>query len=428
MDQVTTQGASQRPQRRDRAMRDVLLVSYHFPPHGGKAVQRASKLAKYLPEFGWRPVVFALPEKQRKVPMDPTLLDELPGGLEVHRPSYFDYRRVLPGEIRKLLPRQFPDRYRPWSEKSAPKLASLVRSSEIQAMVTTSPTHSTQLLGLRVKRATGIPWAADFRDPWSSDLRFGDRPGEEVMRSLETDVLEEADAVVGVFPRILRDFEDRAEPERLYLIENGYDEDDFEAVDWGAPPLEQDVLTLGHNGTVSDNRDPAPVLNALRRLLASESIEPGSIRAVFTTAPAGRKRFAGFEDLLEAGMLEVRGYRPHSPSIAELARLDVSLLLLTQGEAIYPAKLFEYMRLGNPILSVSKPGDDLHELIASHDVGMVVDRSDEPAIAEALLELLESKSSGNLPHLRPDLEGIRRFSRRDIARRYAELLDSISSG
>jgi glycosyltransferase involved in cell wall biosynthesis len=409
-------------------VRELVLVSYHFPPHGGKAVQRASKLAKYLPRFGWRPVVFALPRRQKRVPMDPSLCSEIPDIVEVRRPRLSGWRERLPGEVRKLLPRPLPDRYGSWARRLAPRVASLVRERSPAALLTTSPTHSAQLAGLLVRRATGIPWVADFRDPWSGHPGFGGRPGDDEMLELETEVLAGADAVVGVYPKILRDFRGRVEPDRLHLIENGYDEDDFSLVDWSAPPQGSGPLTLGHNGTVSAFHDPVPLLEAMRRLRASGRAGPGDLRAVFTTSDAGRKRFDGYGDLADCGMLEVRGYRPHAESIADLARLDVSLLLLTRGSGIYPGKVFEYMRLGNPILSVSRPGDDLHRLLEETGAGTTVDRESPDRIAEALVELLGRKRSGELTHLDPDLPRVRRYSREAIAGRYAEVLDGIAKG
>lgn len=407
-------------------MRTVVLVSYHFPPFGGKAVQRASKLAKYLPSFGWKPVVFTLPLTERRVPIDETLLRELPDEVEIHRPRYRDWRRLVPHDLRRFARQPIPDKYRSWARASEGRLAELVHTSGAEAMISTSPTHSAQILALSAKRVTGVPWIADFRDPWTGDPSFGRRAGGEEQVRLETDVVKNADAVVGVCPKILRDFADRAPAEKLHLIENGYDESDFDEVGWSAPPAEKETLTLGYNGTVSAYHDPGPVLEALRRMLTNGVVERGSIRVVFTTVSTGNARFKQSRDLEEAGMFEVRDYLPHARSLAEQARLDVSLLLLTGGEGLYPAKVFEYLRLGNPVLSISPTGDDLSRLLDDVNGEIVVAPDDIGGIASALRYLLERKKAGRLPHLRPDLERVSRYSRERIAERYAQLLSAVA--
>jgi len=407
-------------------VRTVVLVSYHFPPYGGKAVQRASKLAKYLPVFGWRPVVLTLPLRERHVPIDESLLDELPDCVEIHRPEYRDWRRAIPHDVRRLLPAPKPDKYRAWARGGWRSLATLIRDSGADAMISTSPTHSAQILALRAREATGVPWVADFRDPWTGDPSLDGRSAAKEMFELETRVAASADAVVGVCPKILRDFADRVAPGRLHLIENGYDEQDFDDVDWDAPPAERAALVIGYNGTLSARHNPEPLLESMQRLLDGGAIDPGEIRVVFTTTSVGNERLTRYPELVESGMLVVRDYVPHSRSLADLARLDVSLLLLTGGEGHYPAKLFEYLRIGNPILPITFAGDDLGLLLVELEAGPPVDPQDVDGIGAALLELRDRKRSGGLPHLAPDLARVDRFSRKRIAERYAELLDAIA--
>ncbi len=406
-------------------VKTAVIVSYHFPPCGGKAVQRSLKLVKYLPDFGWRPVVLAMPAGEKGVPVDDTLLDDIPAETEVHRPGYFSWWRLVPHDIRKHLYRPAPDKYRAWADGVRGELAVLLRETGADALVTTSPTHSVQLLGLSAKRMCGIPWVADFRDPWSGHPDFPSKHRADEMLALETAVLSEADAVVGVYPKILRDFGDRAPAGKLHLIENGFDEDDFRLVDWSAP-APPGPLVMGYNGTVSDFHDPAPLLDAVDAAVASGRIDPAGLRIVFTTNEGGMKRFSKYTGLRDAGVLDVREYLPHAESLRELSRMDVSLHLLNRGRDIYPGKIFEYFRLGNPILSVQEPGDDLDALISGLDAGIVADCRDPAAITGAVRDLMERKRTGNLSRFEPPREAVARFSRRGIAERYAALLDDIS--
>ncbi|MFC1694032.1 hypothetical protein ACFL1R_11050 [Candidatus Latescibacterota bacterium] len=406
-------------------MKRVILVSYHFPPCGGKAVQRASKLTKYLPRFGWEPVVFTMPLKERGVPIDRTLLDELPPGIEISRPSFTNWWKLIPHDIRKYVYHPIPDRYITWVKAVETRLIALVEKTGAQALISTSPTHSAHFLGLAAKEKTGIPWIADFRDPWTGHPDFPSKKHADIMCEMETGIIETADAVIGVYPKILRDFENRVSSDKLFLLENGYDEDDFTMIDRSKRP-EHDALRMGYNGTVSDFHNPEPLLRSLENLLNNGRLDPEKLRVVFTTNERGKKRFAPFKTLLSTGVLRIRDYLPHTESLALLAEMDISLLLVTRGRNIYPGKVFEYFYLGNPILSLSSPGDDLGTLIQNTGSGIVVDYRDEEKIENTVLELIEKKRQGELSRFSPHRDKISRFSRKRIAERYAGILDSIS--
>ena len=408
-------------------MEKVIIVSYHFPPYGGKAVQRAVKLAKYLPEYGWKPLVFTMPLGERGVPLDPTLLHDLPADAEVYRPRYRNWWNLVPHDIRKHFYHPLPDRYRTWVNAVENELISLIDTAHPRALVSTSPTHSAQLIGLAAKEKTGIPWAADFRDPWTGHPDFAAKKGADLMRDMETRVLESADAVVGVYPKILRDFTSRVDPRRLHLVENGYDEDDFNMVDWDGKSL-SGPLWIGYNGTVSNFHDPAPFLAPLESLYNSGGLDPDSLRIVFTTGSRSRGRFIPYRGLNEAGILVVNDYLPHAESIARLAEMDISLHLLTRGENIYPGKIFEYFYLGNPVLSLSTPGDDLDGLIRDTSSGSVVDYRNPQAVKDAVLALIEKKKRGELERFSRSKDSIAHYSRQRIAGRYAEILEKISGG
>ena len=408
-------------------MKKVIIVSYHFPPYGGKAVQRASKLAKYLPEFGWKPVIFTMPLDEHGVPVDYTLLEELPLDIEIYRPPFRNWRKLIPYSIRKHLFSPLPDGYRYWIDAVENRLIQIIKTKGTHALITTSPTHSAHLLGLRAKLKTGIPWVADFRDPWTGHPDFSAKKHADKLRIMETVVIKMADAIVGVVPNILSSFTERVPSEKLFLIENGYDEDDFKDI-----PTEfsvsHEALWIGYNGTVSEYHNPTPLLESVASLLASGSIKPGDIHITFTTDKRGNKWFPPFAHLIKSGILKVQEYLPHTESITWLSKMDVLLLLVTKGKDIYTGKVFEYFYLGDPILALGTSGDDLDRLLRETHSGTITDYRDPAVIKQTILDLLEKKKSGKLARLPQGRQEIQKFSRRNIARRYAELLDELTVG
>src|ERR671930_33401 len=164
----------------------VLLVTMYFPPAGGGGVQRPLKTATHLPALGIETHVLA--------PVDPKWLhrdEELltPTQAFVHRARYLGPRARLPAEelhglegtervlaqarlaYRRVL---LPDASVTWLPTAVPAAVRLIRSEDIDAVITTSPPVSMNLIGAAVKRLTGVPWVADLRDAvlGNADRRF----------------------------------------------------------------------------------------------------------------------------------------------------------------------------------------------------------------------------------------------------------------
>src|SRR5213592_2104452 len=218
----------------------VLLVTLYWPPAGGGGVQRPLKMATHLPSLGIETHVLA--------PDDPKWLhrdEELPPPTQafVHRARYLGPRARMPSEelhglegtdklmaqaklaYRRIL---IPDASVTWLPTAVPAAVRLVKREGIDAVITTSPPLSMNLIGASVKRLTGIPWVADLRDSvvQNADLRFEKRAVQAKEKALEQVVrviARSADAVVAVSEPIadeVRGFDPAGE---VRVIPNGCD-------------------------------------------------------------------------------------------------------------------------------------------------------------------------------------------------------------
>jgi hypothetical protein len=146
----------------------VLLIHYYFPPRGAAAVQRIVKFCKYLTQFNCQVIV--LTSGADYLLRDPDLLDSIPSDTRVYTTYEPGQKKAMEGQFGRR--NMIIDAFLVWVPIAVKKAREIIASNDIDVIFTTSPPHSQQLIGLRLKKKTGLPWVADFRDPWTSDLRF----------------------------------------------------------------------------------------------------------------------------------------------------------------------------------------------------------------------------------------------------------------
>ena len=413
----------------------VLLVSFYFPPAGGGGVQRPLKLAQYLPPLGIETHVLA-PDDPRWIHRDEGL--RVPTQAWVHRARYIGPMGRKPAEElhgkqgiaryathARLLGRRalVPDENVTWNLTAIPAAIRLVREHGIDAVITTSPPNSIHLVGVAVKRATGVRWVADLRDsPVAHVHRRSEsaavRAKEKVDLGIARLVARSADAIVGVADFIsdeVRALEPRG---RVVTIPNGSDFDDFEGLAY--TPGER--LRITHAGSFFGKRDPRPFLQAL-----SDSGLDIQARFLGDFRSADREWAEG---LGLGDRLELIPYAPRATSLA-LQRDSEALLLLIpdaggRGKGVLSGKVFEYIAAGRPILAAVPPDGAAADLIRETGAGVVAAPDDVDALREALAELDRRFSSGGLPDVTLPEEWRRRLARETRVEETAELLRSLA--
>lgn len=455
-------------------MRRVLYLAFYFPPQGGAGVQRTLKFVRYLPAHGWRAtVVTARADYWMR---DPSLLAEVapdllvlragfpgarflaggrrpvrtqqggapgagtgvtPGagtdGVSPSRPEPASARsaarvRLLRGVARFLL---VPDAYTAWA-RAARRLAEReLRTRRYDAIVTTSSPDSAHLAGRALRRSSGLPWVADFRDPWTRRLSYA--PPTPVhdrwQRGLERACLREADRVVVTSEETRADFlalDPALSPDRIRVITNGFDQEDFaraealdpEALAW----IPSGGIAILHAGQLNPERPLAPFLAGFRQYFDGGGGREQDTRLWCVGGHYDRDREAvrrfGLQD-----RVVFAGNRPHLESVAALGRAR-SLLLLEhdsdRGRLILPGKVFEYLRSRRPILAIVPRDGAAHRLIRSLDAGVWADPKDPASVAEAIARVL---AWGSNPVA---LAALEIFERQSLAGRLAALLDEVA--
>jgi len=414
----------------------ILLVTMYFPPAGGGGVQRPLKFATHLPALGIETHVLA-PDDPKWLHSDPGLAP--PTQAWIHRARYFGprARRLaddlhgrggldrLSTQARSLSRRVLvPDENVAWNLTAIPAAVRIVRSHEIDVVLTTSPPNSVHLIGAAVKRTTGARWVADLRDsigahPHRNVERLAVRAKEKVSESVARLVARQADAIVAASEAIADEALTLEPAGVVTTILNGADFDDFAGLEY----RRTDRFRITHTGSFFGKRDPRPFLTALKE----SGLEDVVARFVGDFRVADRE---WAESLGLGDRLELHPYMSRREALALQRDSDALLLLIPEaggrGQGVLSGKVFEYLAAERPILAAVPPRGAAAELIRETGTGVVAAADDVDALTAALVELHAAWRAGTLDGTALTADDRERLGRGERVEELAELLRGLA--
>lgn len=434
----------------------MLIITYYWPPSGGSGVQRWLKFAKYLPSCGWEPIVYT-PSNPDVSAIDESLLKEVAPSLKVIK------RRILePYGIYKMLSGKkrieanvigksssggwlkrlslyvrgnffIPDPRCWWIRPSVRFLKKWLRTNPVDVIISTGPPHSMHLIAKKLHKITGVPWIADFRDPWTKifyfkHLRLSKR-SEAKHKALEQSVLEEANSIIAVSPSVKKEFEATLplmQRSKVELITNGFDPADFASVRAAECPGK---FVIAHTGLMPQEANPDLFWEALGEIAATNPL----FKSELYIATMGQTARGAIDEIERAGLgenLHDFGYVSHLQAIAWQKRADLLLLPLRkerEAAAILTGKFFEYLAGGSRILSIGPVKSIQAEAIKETECGQMVEYTDKEGMKRAISEAYErfkssSPTHGNAPSLSPTAM---KYSRLYLTEHMATLLNKL---
>lgn len=408
------------------------MVAFHFPPQrGSSGIQRTLKFAQYLPLSGWQPLVLtAHPRAHADITAGP---DGLPDGLVVRRAFALDTARhlAIKGRYTRLL--ALPDRWVSWCLGALPAGLAMVRRYRPQVLWSTYPIASAHLIGLALHKLTGLPWVADLRDPMLDAVHPADPLSRRVAGWIEARTVRNAARVVCTTPGAVRHYRQlfpAVPPERFCLIENGYDDEDFDAAEAAARAVVKPAsgpLTMLHSGIVYPlERNPEPLFAALAALLRDGSLTPARFQLVLR-APVHDAFLHGLIARYGIGALvTVAPALPYRAALAEMLGADALLLLQAANcNDQVPAKLYEYLRANKPLLALTDPQGDTWAAVRAAGIDTLAALDDTAAIGAALLQFLVLAEAGQAPLAAPAVRRSHARSARTL--QLAAVLDAVAA-
>ena len=417
------------------AAKNVLIVAYLFPPTStiGGGVVRALKFTKYLPQYGWRPVILTV--RHSFLREDRSTLSDIPPEATVVRTLQLDPRYLTrraagtavvdgPSAVKwrqRLTRLCIPDPQIGWFPFAVPKALATISRERIDAVFTTAPPFTDHLIGLALRKLTGLPWVADFRDPWVAAGRdAADTTRARLLGRFEERVLRTCDAwttVTDGYKRVIAAGDAHIAAKGV-VIANGFDPEDFGDTAWTAPTS---VVRLGYGGTLYPQRTSLALFDGVKRVR-----EQGHDVRLFVAQMAPEiRRSPVVRDLMAQGAVEEDGSLPYRDALRRLTTFDAFIVTVDRTHpGMVPGKVYEYLAVGRPILLLGPRDGTSARLLEAFGEHLVTGLDDIDGIVAGIRRLVELARAGRAIGHHP---GLAQFDRRNLTGQLAGLLDSVTA-
>jgi len=421
----------------------ILIISYYWPPSGGSGVQRWMYFSKYLSKFNYKPIILSVNPSYASYPSIDKSLENQVQNIELHKTfslealkfyRYFYSDRRIPQSV---IPKKtffdkilafirlnlfIPDARIGWNPFAIRKALKIIRDQNIKYVITTGPPHSTHLIGLKIKKITGVKWLADFRDPWQEIFYLKDYFRFNFIKNLdlrlEKKVLRSSDGIITTvgdqYHTILKN--KTLVKQKFFSIYNGYDKQEFDKVKSNRP----DYFNIVFTGVLSENNNYNIFLKAIQRLDPLKKYQ----KIKFTLAGHVDNHiidfFSKFIDTQSVG------YLPHNQAIKLMKSSHLLVNFNYQGTHapdMISGKLLEYLATGSPILNISHVNSESESLISLSENSATFSENDLDKIVSYISKSYTTWLKGEFKEKIPN--NIGEFSRLNLTRRLATIIRDI---
>jgi len=426
-------------------MRKCLFVTFYFPPFEGIASLRPGKFAKFLPEFGWEPLVLTVDE----IPgLRKTLPVEMKCG-KIFRTGWVDvfspFKKTLTGSSEgsveksvksnivrkfvKLLKSPFeagfvrlPDRTFFWIFPAVRKGIEIIKNEKPDVIISCGGPVSSHIIAYVLSKKSGIPWIADYRDLWSNNYFFKrNLVIDSIERGIEKFFMKRVSAITTVAEE-LAEYLRMIHRKDVYVITNGFDDEDYEF----EVEKKDEKFHIVYTGNIyPGKRDMDFFFRALKESIKDAKISPDELSVDFYSYIYGKipeliEKF----DLRE--FVKLHPFLPHEECRRVQKSADVLLILDSPEESmkgVATGKIFEYLAAGRPILAVGPKGGAVERILMETNAGILLDNEED--LKDFFKKIITLKEKA-FPFVH-DREKIKKYSRRSQTAKMAELLERIYS-
>ncbi len=391
------------------ATRRLLVVANPYPPMVSAGTTRVVRFLRHLPEHGWEATVLTA-RAQGVAPESAVRVVRAPVPVP---------RQLLGGGRRSTRINRWitvPDPYMAWIGPAVREGRRLMQSEPFDVVLSSSPRPSVHLVAASLARLSGVPWLADYRDPWSN-YQFRAYPTKahrRAHRGLEAWALRSAAAVTAVNRPIVDDLVTRHPwlAGHAAVLPNGFDRAEArEDISLGSG------FWLVHTGRLYGREQQVGAF------LAALATLPSEVKALFVGVDESRVIPEARRHGLES-RVRVEPFVPHERSLGYQRAADALLLVNGRRRESMSSKVFEYLEAGRPVFAISPSGSAARALFAEVGGGTCVLPGDD--MGGPLASFVESVRLGTAPVA--DGQALERYDLVRLTAELAALLDRLAAG
>jgi len=436
-------------------MKKVLIISYYWPPAGGPGSQRVLKFSKFLPKFNWRPVILTVRNGEYPY-IDNSLESEIRADCKVYSSSTIEpfilYKKITGKDANSPLPvgqlTQKPDKtehkiynwlrtnlFLPdarmgWIIPGYLRARKVIQSQKIQAVVSSSPPHSLQLIAYLIHKEFKLPWIADFRDPWTEiqyyQVSKRNRLSHSIDHSFEKRVLRSANHITTVSSSIGQSFRQKLNrlnsESNISIIPNGWDPDEFKN---DSKPNPSKFIIL-HTGNLNATQNPSVLWKSLQTLL---EMHP-SLKIDLQLKFIGRVHENIRRDIADSNLntiTEYESFLPHEQIIGEIQKAAILMSVVPDvpdNRGIVMSKNFEYIGSGLPVLIIGPTDSDIAHIISDFSHSQMINYKDMETCKTYLGKTYQAWKNRENPLSTSKLR--QKYSRLILTEKLAKILNDIT--
>src|SRR3989344_2586999 len=430
-------------------MKKVLIITNLF-----HASPRIPGLAKYLPEFGWEPVVLTMPlgdnpesrfgppnDFRKRVKTYETSFYDVVGivkklfGLKPHLssrdqvkkkfgnitggPTLMEHFIILGAAILA-----YPDECRGWKFPAIKAGKTIIPKKKIDVILSSSSRFTSHIISKKLREKTGAPWVADLRDLWTQNHNYQYPKLRKFFETkLEIRTLSQANALTTISVPLVEHLQSRYKNKNIYSIPNGFDPEIVNE----PPTFLTKKFTIAYTGRIyTQKQDPMKLIRALKELIEKGNIDSNEIEVNFF----GEKLIWLDNEIEKFGLKNiVHQYNqiPREEIIKKQRESQVLLLLCWEDESekgVCPKKTFEYLAAQRPILATGGSKEEVVKKIIN-DLNAGMNATTTKEIKKVLMNLYKKYKEKGFVAYNGNKEKINEYDYRAMAKKFAEALNKI---
>ena len=417
-------------------MKKIIYIAFDYNNVTGIASKRLRGISKYLPSFGWQPIVIVPKTFDKIVEMDNVKVVEtdfqdivskfMPKSKNTGRSQevsskdqsnkFISKSMSIAGEIFA-----YPDSVKYWKTPAIEAASEIIENEKIDAIMSTSSPVTSHVIAHNLKEKYGIPWIADLRDLWNMNPYINHNfIRKHFEKRLEMNTFKNVDALTTTTELAKQTLQTIHPDKKIVPIVSGFDPEDFEKI---KQTEYSKKLTLMYAGSLySGKRDPSILFNAISQLISENKIDANRIIVDFYGDDTNLRELSQKYNI--ESNVNIHGRVTQQEVLQHQMNSDILLLIswMNESEKIFiPGKIYDCIGCKKPILSIGYKEGSLKDLIGKTNIGYHI--SDVEECKKAIYDYYtkynknELKYSGN--------EFAEEYSLRNTAKNFSKLLEEL---